>query len=157
MARGVEASAPLHDVLAPGGPQAAHILSLWHLTLGVCTLVFVAVLAAFLVALVRGRRGRTGGEMGPPDLRSLAAPERGPHRGVASGVVASTLLLVFLIVASVLTDRALARLSTRDALQLQVTANQWWWEVRYDGAPADTFTTANEIHVPVGRPVVVTL
>src|SRR3954447_8516280 len=111
MARGVEASAPLQDVLVPGGPQAAHILSLWHLTLGICTLVFVAVLAAFVVALVRGGRGarsRARGDMGPPDLSSLAVPERGPHRSVVSGTVASTLLLVFLIVASVLTDRALA-------------------------------------------------
>jgi len=160
MARGVEASAPLQDVLMPGGPQAAHILSLWHLTLGICTLVFVAVLVGFLVALVRGGRGartRAGADLGAPDLSSLARPERGPHRSVVGATVASTLLLVFLIVASVLTDRALAQLSTRDALQLQVTAEQWWWSVRYEGAPSDTFTTANEIHVPVGRPVVVVL
>ena len=37
-------------------------------------------------------------------------------------------------------------------------AYQWWWEVSYlDKAPARNLTTANEIHVPVGRPVSVEL
>ena len=37
---------------------------------------------------------------------------------------------------------------------VEVVGHQWWWEVKYldrDGAP--DFTTANEIHIPVGRPV----
>lgn len=35
-----------------------------------------------------------------------------------------------------------------------VTGYQWWWKVEYfDGAPAQWFTTANEIHIPTGRPV----
>ncbi len=35
-----------------------------------------------------------------------------------------------------------------------VIGHQWWWEVRYIGGPPDRqFTTANEIHIPVGLPV----
>lgn len=38
--------------------------------------------------------------------------------------------------------------------QLQVIGHQWWWEVRYLGdTPDRSFVTANEIHVPFGRPV----
>jgi cytochrome c oxidase subunit II len=38
--------------------------------------------------------------------------------------------------------------------QIMVAGHQWWWEVQYIGAgPANHFTTANEIHIPVGRPV----
>jgi cytochrome c oxidase subunit 2 len=31
-----------------------------------------------------------------------------------------------------------------------VVAHQWWWEFQY---PGQSVTTANELHVPVGRPV----
>lgn len=35
-----------------------------------------------------------------------------------------------------------------------VTGHQWWWEVRY---PASGVVTANEIHIPAGRPVLLEL
>lgn len=34
---------------------------------------------------------------------------------------------------------------------IEVTGHQWWYEVRCEG---DEGTTANEIHIPVGQPVV---
>jgi cytochrome c oxidase subunit 2 len=44
------------------------------------------------------------------------------------------------------------------ALTLDVTGHQWWWEVRYNSAlPAEVFTTANEIHIPTGVPILVRL
>jgi cytochrome c oxidase subunit 2 len=70
----------------------------------------------------------------------------------------STVLLLGLLVASVFTDRELARLPLADAVHIELTAYQFWWEARYDDAePSRIFTTANELHVPVGRPVVLTL
>jgi cytochrome c oxidase subunit 2 len=123
--------------------------------LGVCTFVFAAVLAAFLYALWRAPRG---------DLRIAAdgeLPESGRRnaaRSISLAVAASALLLIFLIVASFATDRALARLPLENALRIEVTANQWWWDLRYQDAVASRiFTTANELHIPVGRPVVLTL
>jgi cytochrome c oxidase subunit II len=145
----------LHDVLAPSGPQAGHVRELWLLTLAVCTVVFAAVLAALLIALLRAPRA---GSVSPPDLSALGRPEPGKRRSVIAAVAASTLLLLALIAASIFTDRALARISTEGALRLEVTAHQWWWEVRYvEPQVADSFVTANEIHVPTGRPVIVTL
>jgi cytochrome c oxidase subunit II len=42
--------------------------------------------------------------------------------------------------------------------EILVIGHQWWWEVRYIGGPPDTqFTTANEIHIPAGRPVEIQL
>jgi len=79
-------------------------------------------------------------------------------RWVTAAVAVSSILLIGLLVASVATDRALAQLPLVDAVNIHVTAHQWWWEVTYDDAqPERMFTTANEIHVPVGRPVLVTL
>lgn len=35
-----------------------------------------------------------------------------------------------------------------------IIGHQWWWEVHYlDGPPDQRFVTANEIHIPAGRPV----
>jgi cytochrome c oxidase subunit 2 len=67
-------------------------------------------------------------------------------------------LLIGLLVASILTDRALALIPVDDALNVRVAAHQFWWEVVYDDPRPDrVFTTANELYIPVGRPVVVTL
>lgn len=40
-----------------------------------------------------------------------------------------------------------------DALTVDVIGYQWWWEFRYPMPNGDTVVTANEIHVPVGRPI----
>src|SRR5690606_29913898 len=40
------------------------------------------------------------------------------------------------------------------ALSIVVTGHQWWWETEYeDTMPARRLRTANELHIPVGRPV----
>ena len=52
------------------------------------------------------------------------------------------------------------RLSASEApgLTIRVLGHQWWWELEYEGAdPSRSFTTANEIHVPVGVPVLLKL
>jgi len=42
--------------------------------------------------------------------------------------------------------------------QIEVIGHQWWWEVRYvGGPPSSQFTTANEIHIPVGRAMDISL
>jgi cytochrome c oxidase subunit 2 len=43
---------------------------------------------------------------------------------------------------------------TTAPLTIQVTGNQWWWKVRYQGdRPDRQLETANEIHIPVESPV----
>ena len=141
--------------LHPAGVQAAHIAQLWWFTVAVCGVVFVAVLAALFVAL---RRAPRAVEATPPDLTSLHAPEPRVRRPVIGAVVISAAGLLALLVASVATDRALASMSLVDALGIEVVGHQWWWDVHYDDPdPGRTFATANEIHIPVGRPVLLTL
>jgi cytochrome c oxidase subunit II len=43
-----------------------------------------------------------------------------------------------------------------DALVVEAIGWQWWWEFRYPMG-GDTVVTANEIHVPTGRPIVVNI
>ena len=146
----------VHNALQPFGPQAAHFLDLWRLFMAACAFVFVAILVAVFLAL---RHGPRADDATPPDLTTVNRPEPVARRNVTRAVVVSGLALVALIVASAFTDRALARLSLRDAVHVEVTGNQWWWSLRYiDGKDVhDIFTTANEMHIPVGRPVILKL
>jgi cytochrome c oxidase subunit 2 len=128
------------DIFSSAGPQAERIAHLWWLVVAVCAAVFAGVLVAFLLALIKGRKG--------------GAREGKARVIVASAVGVSTILLLGLIVASAATDRALARLPSEGALTVEVTGHRWWWELRYqDGGPPREFVTANELHIPVGRPV----
>ena len=149
------AGAPTQSALHPTGVQAEHIGWLWNLTLAICGGVFVAVVAAFLLAL---RRAPKDGAGQAPDVSSLAQPERRIHRTVSWAVGACIVLLLVLLGADVLTSRALARLPLRNAVNIELVGHQWWWEARYQFAdPSLNFTTANELHIPVGRPVVISL
>ncbi|MGE5616660.1 MAG: c-type cytochrome, partial [Bacillota bacterium] len=95
------------------------------------------------------------------DMLHFAPAKRTERRAawsVGIAVAISTLALLGLLAGSVATDRALAQLPRNDALHIRVTGHMWWWEVTYDDAdPTRMFATANEMRIPVGRPVVVTL
>jgi len=131
-------------MVAAAGPHAERILDLWWITLAICLVVFAAVLIGFLLAL---RKGLGGTGMGAR-----------PHVPVAAALAVSGLLLLVVVFLSFGTDRALATLGGEDALKIEVTAHRWWWEVRYmDPEPSRIFTTANELTIPVGRPVELTL
>ena len=153
---GLSVAAPPQTVLDPAGPQAAHIRDLWHIAVWICTAVFGAVLAVLCWALWRAPSATAADAAALEDEDTT--PALRTRQSVTAAVFASIALLLFLIIASVFTDRALASLTYRDALHIEVTANQWWWEARYDDALAsNVFTTANELHIPTGRPVVLTL
>src|SRR5205807_4981036 len=93
-----------------------------------------------------------------PGARPAPGAEKHLIRWVTAATVISTILLSGLLVASVATDRELAQLSLTDALNVRVRAHQWWWEITYDDPqPERMFATANELRIPVGRPVLVTL
>ncbi len=44
-----------------------------------------------------------------------------------------------------------------DWLEIEVTGEQWWWRVRYLPAAGEAVDVANEIHLPAGEPVSLTL
>lgn len=38
--------------------------------------------------------------------------------------------------------------------EILIVGHQWWWEIHYlNNNPSKSFTTANELHLPAGRPV----
>jgi cytochrome c oxidase subunit 2 len=145
----LEGGAGMQSALDPAGPQAARISELWWLMLAVCTAVFVAVIGFLLYAVLHVRR-REGA-----DIRD---DERRLTKGVIGAVAAAVVILFVLLVASISAGRGLASLSAPDAVNIEVIGHQWWWEVHYvDPIPSQRVITANEMHIPVGRPVVLQL
>jgi cytochrome c oxidase subunit 2 len=137
----------IQSVLHATGPQSAHIEALWWLMFWVCTVVFAAVMIALAIAIVRGRRGT-----------AVQTTESTLTRSVAISVGVSTVALIVLLFASVLTERALGSFNSPDALQVRITGYQWWWSIEYlNSDPSLQVTTANELHLPVGRPVAISL
>jgi len=132
----------LQSILHPAGVQAARVSHLWWVMFWICAAVWGAVAMAALIAIVRGRRGSS----------TATEVQIGRLVGIAGGI--SLVALFGLLFASVATGRALDTLRSPDALRIQVTASQWWWDIQYDNAsPSLRVTAANEIHIPVGRAI----
>jgi cytochrome c oxidase subunit II len=128
------------SALRPQGPGAQMIADLWWFMLALAVLVFVAVTAFLFIALTQHRRA------GPP-----SDPERtGRHLIMWGGVVVPTVILLSIMLATVLVLRTHAQTQRVADVNIEVVGKQWWWEVRY---PDHGFTTANEIHIPVGQTV----
>jgi cytochrome c oxidase subunit 2 len=138
------------------GPQAERIGWLFWFFVYLLTAIFVLVIAVAVVALFRRHRGihqepleRTHAPSGATEARLTR---------VVSAATAATILILFgLLVMSVTTGKALSGLATRqNALTVEVTGNQWWWQIRYPNSdPTRIVVTANEIHIPIGRPVMI--
>jgi cytochrome c oxidase subunit 2 len=147
----------LQSVLDPAGPQSEHIGRLWWFMLITCTVVFVIVILFLLIVVVKKRESfRSIDEL--PEKQTREAERR---RGLVVGAAtALTIAILFvLMIDSFLVGRGLTvELERKQGVNIEVTGHQWWWEVRYqDTEVSNIFTTANEIHIPVGVPVTFTL
>jgi cytochrome c oxidase subunit II len=131
------------SALDPAGLPA---LTLLHLMLGImltCAIVWAGVVAVLARALSRRRAPRP----------HSVSRERRMTIVISAALVATVAILSAFTAASFIATRALDGADT-DALLIRVRGFQWWWEVNYfDPKTGETFATANEIHVPVGRAV----
>jgi cytochrome c oxidase subunit 2 len=138
----------IQSVLNPAGTQATTIHRLWSVMFWISATVFTIVLTLILIAVARGVRRNAGHASARPSEATLS-------RGVVAGVVATVAILIGLLLASVWTGRTVASLRAWSAVTIDVVGHQWWWEIEYeDGIASRRVRTANEIHIPVGQPVV---
>jgi cytochrome c oxidase subunit II len=150
-ARCVSAS-PL-GYLDAAGPRAHSILPLTWFTLWVSIAVCV-VIGALLWRAIARNRVREGVAI------ETVAVERGSNglRWISVGLLISAVPLAISLVWTMVVLAAVVGPPNSPSLVLDITARQWWWDVHYNGAqPSDGFDSANEIHIPVGQPVLLRL
>jgi cytochrome c oxidase subunit 2 len=140
--------APLGYLDSAGARADATLPLTWFLLLlsiGVC-----GVIGAILLRAVMRRRA----EQGTADVARSA----GGARMIFVGVAISAVLLLVALGWTMVALAQIAPMPRRHDLEIDVTAHQWWWQADYKGSgPGDSFSTANDIHVPVGAKVLVTL
>jgi len=137
------AGAPTY--LRPHGIRGHRQAELGWLLLIIASLVCIVVMILVVAAIYRRRAGA-----GPGTVEGT----RGGLRWIIiGGIAAPSAILLGVLIVAMRTLRADAAPPTA-ALTIQVIGHRWWWEVRYPSAAAGhPFTTANEIHIPTGRPV----
>src|SRR4051812_9385761 len=139
------------NALDPAGPQAGYIESLWWLYHCVAVVIWVLVIAVMLIAIAK--RHPTGDDE-HVDLKPEPAREKRMTVVVTACVGLTVVILFVLLVGEFLTGRRLFAMNSEQGREITVNARQWWWEVTYnDSTASNSFTTANEIHIPVGVPI----
>jgi cytochrome c oxidase subunit 2 len=157
----------LQAPLNPAGTQARHISGVWWLYFAVSVAVYLIVVALATAVVLRNRRRRprTARPDVPDDPPTLSPEPQGERRAglaVAVGIGITTVILFVLMLSDFFSGRAIHLMSNSpDPVTIRIVAHQWWWEAQYgqdnQSRPHDNFTTSNEIHIPVGRPVQVLL
>jgi len=131
---------------SPAGPGAERIADLFWAMTGLGTVVFLIVCAGLVYALAHRR-----GPMVAP------TPERDRRRTrmiLLFGAILPALVLVPLLFWTFSTIGAIDPRARPSDLVVDVVGKQWWWQIKYRHPdPRRSFTTANELHVPVGRRV----
>jgi cytochrome c oxidase subunit II len=147
-------AADFQSALNPAASESAHIVHLWWIFFSVMLVIF-ALVAIFLFIAILRNKSRTRDD---PRLDVNADPAQATESratNVVSALVVVTVLILFaLLIGDFFTGNAIYATPDPNALAIKITGHQWWWEVEYqDPQPSEIVTTANEIHVPVGKPV----
>lgn len=129
------------STLHPTSDFARDIDALYRTILWWAIGVFVIVEMALVVTIIKFRQ-----------RRSSKAPQHvhGSTLLEISWTLAPAVVLLFIAVPTIRTIFRTDGTAPEGALQVEVIAHQWWWEFHY---PEFGIVTANEMHVPVGRPV----
>jgi len=131
---------------------APDIDNMFHLIMWITGVIFVIVELLLLVFLwkYRHRPGR------------VATYTHGNNRLEVIWTIVPALICVMLALLSRRIWDHIKENMPHDAVEVQVTGEQFAWNIRYPGpdgkfGTADDITTLNQLHVPVGKPVIVTV
>ncbi len=125
------------SLLDPHASESHTLAGIWWLMFGLAAGVYGIVGGLIIWAVLRGRRAAAPLEGGPSGTTWI----------VWGGVVVPVIILGVLAWTTV---EAVAELRNPQpgAVRIEVTGHRWWWAVSYPDAGV---TTANEVHLPVGR------
>ena len=132
--------------LNPKSVEAQQIDDLWILVLVLATAVFIVVEAVLVYAIFRYRK-RKDDDREPKQTHGNTPLE-------IAWSIAPAIILAVIAVPTMLALFEIRSPAEGDFVRVNVTGHQWWWEFEYpdivdeQGRP---LTTANELHIPVGR------
>jgi cytochrome c oxidase subunit 2 len=134
------------DSLRPAGPIAQKIDNLFMPIFWFAVVpIFLLVNGLIIVTVIRHRH--RPGRPEPVQVHGNTKLEIG-------WTAAPALILLFVAVPTINTIFDLSREPKRDVVKVNVFGHMWWWEYQY---PQLGVSTANELHIPTGRPVRLTL
>ena len=126
------------SVLAPLTKEATYILGSFYLVLGVAAFIFAIVAGLVVYASIRfrrrkGREAKQFSENVPLEVLWISIPLL-----IVTGLFGVAVWTMSKVNPPVLGHKP----------DLTVVSHQWWWELHY---PESGVTAANEIHLPVGK------
>jgi len=128
----------------PQSSQAKAISDLFLITLGIGGLIFLIVLVLVIVAIFRYRA-----RPGQKEPKAVY----GNRRLEMTWIIIPGIILVVILALMIGTmQRADPAVAAGRQPDLIIIAHQWFWELHY---PKLNVNTANEIHIPVGKPLYV--
>jgi cytochrome c oxidase subunit 2 len=134
------------DALDPKGPYSRQLHHLIIPVFWVAGVIFVLV--EFLVVYYSIRYRRRSEDDSPVQIHGNSRLELG-------WTIAPAVLLFLVSIGTLKTIADINRAPKGpDVIHVTVTGHQWWWEYNY---PDEHVTTANELHIPVGHPVYISL
>ncbi|MGB7873810.1 MAG: cytochrome c oxidase subunit II [Anaerolineales bacterium] len=143
----LSACQPSPTFLNPASPIAGHVANLFRTILIMALVVFVLVEGTLILILIRDRK-RSDDEQLPRQVYGNTKLE-------IIWTAIPILLVIALFIMTVQTVNAVAApASAKSDLNLRVVGHRWWWEFDY---PDLGIATANELHIPVGTTVQVSL
>ena len=147
LAIGLSACQPSPTFLNAASPISDYVANLYWIILIMALVVFVLVAGTLLLILVRDRNQH--------EDEDLPAQIYGNTRLEILWTVIPVLLVIALFIMTVQTAGAIAAPSARASdLNVRVVGHRWWWEFDY---PDLGIATANELHIPFGTTVQVSL
>ena len=133
------------NTFAPTSDYAQDIANLFIFIIAMCAIVFVVVEGLLIGTAIRFR-----GKPGDPRPRPI-------HGNTNLEIVWTILPVIILIIIGVPTVGLIFKYQADappGSMPITAVGHQWWFEFRY---PDQNFVTANEAHIPAGRPVRVEL
>lgn len=123
----------------------------WVLTAISCA-VTVVIIVLLVVAVARRRPAPTGSV--EPDGHRTAID----RWIVTGGAIVPAFIIVGALCYTLVVQGAISSPPSPPVATIEVVGHRWWWEVDYDLPTREQrVVTANEMHIPVGRPVRVEL
>ncbi|MFU8817017.1 MAG: cytochrome c oxidase subunit II, partial [Pseudomonadales bacterium] len=127
------------STLDPAGPAAGFIAQLWWVMFWSSLVITAGMILLGLYVTLRPRGHHV--------------PGSGRRFIVLGGLVLPSTVVIALMIYGFGPGFRLVPDDGEPPFRVEITAHQWWWEVVYPDVDGMELIDANEIHVPVGRPL----